>query len=61
VEHGTLQDALKPERRLHFAVFVIRQTRRGAIEVFVERVLEFREVRAAGAQDFAHFGGVEDR
>ena len=61
VEHGALQDALEAERRLHFAVFVVRQARRGAVEVLVERVLEPGQVRAAGAQDLAHLGGVEDR
>ena len=36
MEHGTLQDSLEAERRLHFAVFVVRQAWRGAIEVLVE-------------------------
>ena len=60
VEHGALQDALEAQRGLHLAVFVIRQPRRGAVEVLVERVLEPGQVRAAGAQDLAHLGGVED-
>ena len=60
VEHGALQYALEAQRRLHLAVFVVGQARRGAIEVFVERVLELVEVGAAGPQDLAHLGGVED-
>ncbi len=60
VEHGTLQDALETESGLHFTVFIIREPRRGAVEMFVERVLEPREVRAAGAQDFAHLGRIEN-
>jgi hypothetical protein len=40
--------------------FVVGQSRRGAIEVFVQRVLELVEVRAAGPQDLAHLRGIED-
>ena len=61
VEHRALQDALEAERGLDFAIFVVRQARRGAVEVVVERILEPVQVRAAGPQDFAHLRRVEDR
>ncbi len=61
MEHGPLQHSLEAERGLHFAVLVAGQARGGAVEVFVERVLELVEVGAAGPQDFAHLRGIEDR
>ena len=61
VEHGALQDALEAQGRLHLAVFIIRQARGRSVEVLVERVLEPGQIRAAGAQDLAHLGSVEDR
>ena len=61
VEHRPLQYPLEAQRRLHLAVFVIGQPRRGAIEVVVQRVLELVDVRPAGPQDLAHLRGIEDR
>jgi hypothetical protein len=60
VEHGALEHSLKAQGRLDLAVLVLRQSRGRSIEMLVECVLEAVQVRAAGAQDLAHLGGVEN-
>jgi len=61
VEYRTLQHALETQRRLHFALLAFFQARRGLIDVFLELLLQLAQISTAGAQNLAHFRGVQDR
>src|SRR5205085_6754598 len=60
VENRTLQHTLESERGLDLAVFIVGQTWRRTIQVFVERVLEPGQIGSAGTQDLTHLGRVEN-
>ncbi len=60
VEHGPLQHALEAERGLHLAVVVLLQPRRRLLDEFLQLLAQPGRVRAAGAQDLAHLGRVDD-
>jgi hypothetical protein len=61
VEHGALQYALEAERRLNLALLGLLEARRRLIDVLLQLLLQFGEIRPARAQHLAHLGGVEDR
>ncbi len=61
VEHGPLQHPLETQRRLHLALLGFVEARGGLVDVLLDLLLELREVCAAGAQDLADFGRIEDR
>ncbi len=61
VEHRALQHALETERRLHLAVVVLLQSRRGLVDEFLQLLLEPRRIGAAATQDLADPGRVDDR
>ena len=61
VEHGALQHPLEAERRLHFALVVLGEARRVLLDEGLEVArLSLLRVGAAGAQDLAHLGRVEN-
>ena len=60
VEHGALQHALEAQRRLHFAVVVVLEPRRGLVDEVLQVLAQAGDVGAAGAQDLAHLGRVHD-
>ena len=60
VEHGALQNALEAERRLHLAVVVVLEPRRGLVDEVLQVLAQPRDVGAARAQDFPHLGRVHD-
>jgi hypothetical protein len=60
MEHGTLQDALEPERRLDLAVLARLQARRARFDVRMQLGGETVGVCAAGAQHLADLRGLED-
>ena len=60
VEHGALQHALEAQRRLHFAVVVVLEPRRGLVDEVLQVLAQPRDVGAAGPQDLAHLRRVHD-
>jgi hypothetical protein len=61
VEDRPLQHPLETERRLHFAVVVVGQARRGFGDELLERLLQLADVRAAGPEHLANLGRIENR
>src|SRR6185312_1874191 len=61
VEHGPLQHALEAESRLHFALLALLYARRRLLDVILQLLLELGKVGAAGPEDLADSGRVEDR
>src|SRR5688572_18050346 len=60
VENRTLQHALEAERRLNLALVVLLQAGGGLLDELLEFLAEPRGVGAAGAQDLADLGSVDD-
>src|ERR1700679_933489 len=60
VKYRTLQDALEAERRLHLALLGLLKVRRRLVDVVLQILLKFSQIRPAGAQDLAHLRRVEN-
>ena len=60
VEDGPLQDALETEGRLHFAVVIVLEPRRGLVDEVLQVLAQPHDVGAARAQDLAHLGRIDD-
>src|SRR6185437_8420701 len=60
VEHRALQHALEAERRLHFPLLALFDTRGGLVDVILQLLLELGQIGTAGPEDLAYPGGVED-
>ena len=60
VEHGALQHALEAQRRLHFAIVVVLEARGRLVDEVLQLLAQARDVGAAGPQDLAHLGRVDD-
>ena len=60
VENRALQHALEAEGRLNLALVVLLQAGGGLLDELLEFLAEPRRVGAAGAQDLADLGGVDD-
>jgi hypothetical protein len=61
LKHGALQDPLKPQRRLHLAIFVgDRNPGRGFVDVQAQIVTQRLLIRVTRAQYFAHARCIEN-
>ena len=59
MKHGTLQDALESERRLHVGVVLVGQQRRLLVDEFGELPAQLGNVRVAGLEDLVDARYVE--
>jgi hypothetical protein len=60
VKQRPLQHSLETQRRLHLALFGFVDARGGLVDVFLDLLLELREIRATGTEDFANLRSIED-